>query len=183
MDSDTLVLIGRVAGAYGVRGEVRITAYGEDPMALVAYRDLKRQDGAPALTLLSGRAAKDGLIARAREVASKEAADALKGLSLYVLRNRLPEPDEDEFYLTDLIGLQARSTEGAIIGRVKAVHDFGAGDILEIEPQAGGATWFAPFTLAAVPDIRLAEGHLVLAPAPDEEDSGAEGGEGAADDA
>ena len=167
-DPDRLILIGRVAGAFGVRGEIRITAYGEDPMALLAYRTLKREDGSPALTLTSGRPGKGGLMARAEGVESKEAADALKGLRLFVPRSVLPEPDEDEFYLTDLIGLRAVSPSGEPVGRVKAVHDFGAGDVLEIEPDGGGATWFLPFTLSAVPEVRIAEGVLV-ADGPNEE--------------
>ena len=167
-DLDRLILIGRVAGAFGVRGEVRIAAFGEDPMALLAYRTLKREDGSPALTLTSGRVGKGGLVVRAEGVETKEAADALKGLRLFVPRSTLPEPEEDEFYLTDLIGLEARSPQGEALGRVKAVHDFGAGDVLEVEPAEGGATWFLPFTLAAVPQVRIAEGILV-ADRPNEE--------------
>src|SRR5688572_27013933 len=106
LDPNRLILIGRVAGAFGVRGDVRITTYGEDPLALLAYRTLKREDGSPALTLTSGRVGKGGLVVRAEGVESKEAADALKGLRLFVPRSSLPEPEEDEFYLTDLIGLE-----------------------------------------------------------------------------
>ena len=167
-DPDRLILIGRVAGAFGVRGEIRIAAFGDDPMALIAYRNLKREDGSPALTLTSGRLHKGGLAARAEGIDSKEAADALKGLRLFVPRGALPEPDEEEFYLTDLIGLRAVSPQGEALGRVKAVHDFGAGDVLEIEPEDGGATWFLPFILSAVPEVRLAE-RVLVANRPNEE--------------
>jgi 16S rRNA processing protein RimM len=167
-DPDRLILIGRVAGAFGVRGEMRVTAFGEDPMALLSYRTLKRADGSPALTLTTGRIHKGGLVARAEGVETKEAADALKGLRLFVSRSALPAPEEDEFYLADLIGLQARSPAGETLGRVKAVHDFGAGDVLEIEPAQGGATWFLPFTIAAVPEVRIAEG-ILIADRPNEE--------------
>jgi 16S rRNA processing protein RimM len=160
-DKPALILIGRVAGAFGVRGELRIAAFGSDPMAMVGYRDLKREDGSPALTLTAGRPDKGGLIARAAGVDSKEAADALKGLRLFVARADLPEPEEDEFYLADLIGLEARSPAGEVLGKVKAVHDFGAGDLLEIDPLGGGATWLLPFTVAAVPEVQLATGYLV----------------------
>jgi 16S rRNA processing protein RimM len=157
---DKLVLIGRVAGAFGVRGEVRITAFGDDPMALLTYRHLKRKDGSPAFTLLSGRAAKGELIAKTEPLLVKEAIDALRGLELYVDRDQLPPPDEDEFYLTDLIGLRAETPEGEALGVVIAVQNFGAGDILEIEP-ADGAAFYLPFTRDAVPDVRIAEGMIV----------------------
>ena len=159
------VLVGRVAGAFGVRGEVRISAYTQDPMALLAYRTLLREDGAVALTLQGGRAVKDAIVARAAEVASKEAADALRGVRLYVPREALPPvQDEDEFYLTDLIGMEALTAGGEPFGRVKAVHDFGAGDILEIEPGRGRPSRLVPFTREAVPQVRLAEGQLTVVP-------------------
>jgi len=153
-----------VAGGFGVRGEVRISAYTEDPLALLRYRALKREDGSPALTLVSARAAKDGVVGRAEEVSTKEEADALRGLRLYVPREALPEPEEDEFYLADLIGLAAVSPAGEAIGRVKAVHDFGAGDLLEIDPGEGRPTWYAPFTREAVPEVDLAGGRVVVDP-------------------
>lgn len=159
-DPDRLILLGRVAGAFGVRGELRITAYGDEPMALLGYRALRREDGGLALTLLSGRPIKGALIARAAEVADREAADKLRGLRLFVPRSALPAPDEDEFYLTDLIGLEARSPEGERLGRVSAVHDFGAGDVLEIEPEAG-RSWMTPFNRDAVPEVRPSDGWLV----------------------
>ncbi len=158
------VLVGRVAGGFGVRGEVRISAYTEDPLSLLAYRTLLREDGSPLLTLASGRAAKGALIARATEVATKEAADALRGTRLYVPREVLPPPDEEEFYLADLIGLHAETEGGEPFGRVKAVHDFGAGDILEIDPGGGRPTRLIAFTREAVPQVRMAEGRLVVAP-------------------
>ena len=143
-----------------MRGEVRITSYTEDPLALLRYRELKREDGSAALTLTGGREAKGGLVCRAAEVSSKEAADALKGLRLYVRRSALPEPGEDEFYLADLIGLQALTPEGEPLGRVKAAHDFGAGDLLEIDPGEGRPTFFLPFTRDTVPHVDLAGGRL-----------------------
>jgi 16S rRNA processing protein RimM len=155
-----LVLVGRVAGAFGVKGEVRLSAYTETPAALLAYRDLMREDGSPALTVLSGRAAQGDLIGRVREIATKEQADALKGLRLYVPREALPEPDEDEFYLADLIGLHVVTAAGEALGRVRAVQDFGAGDILEIDPGRG-PTWYLPFTREAVPQVDIAGGRIV----------------------
>jgi 16S rRNA processing protein RimM len=157
-----LVLVGRVAGAFGVKGEVRVTAYTGRPEALLAYRDLVRQDGSPGLTLLSGRAQKGDLVARAKEVATKEEADALRGLLLHVPRESLPEPDEDEYYLTDLIGMAAVTPQGEALGKVKAVQDFGAGDLLEIDPGRGAATWYLPFTRDCVPEVDIADGKVTV---------------------
>lgn len=157
-DSGKLVLVGRVAGAFGVKGEVRISAYTESPLNLLQYKHLKREDGSPGLTLVSGRAAKADFIGAASEIATKEQADALRGLRLFVARADMPQPDEDEFYLTDLIGMAVFEGSEAL-GRVKAVHDFGAGDILEIEP-ARGATWYLPFTRACAPAVDVAAGRI-----------------------
>lgn len=159
-----LILVGRVAGAFGVKGELRITSYTEDPMALVRYRVLLREDGSPVLTLSAGRPVKGGLVCRAAEVPTREAAEALRGLRLHVARESLPPPeDEDEFYLTDLIGLAAETPQGEPLGRVKSVQDFGAGDLLEIQPP-DGATWWLPFTKDAVPEVRIADGKIVAVP-------------------
>ncbi|MCR5873793.1 ribosome maturation factor RimM [Phenylobacterium sp. J426] len=157
---DSLILVGRVAGAFGVRGEVRITSFTAEASALLDYRDLKREDGAPALTLTSGRPAKGGLVVRAAEVETREQAEALRGLKLFVPREALPAPDEDEFYITDLIGLAVVDPEGAPLGTIKNVHDFGAGDLLEVQPPQG-ASWYLPFTREAVPEVKLADGVLV----------------------
>ncbi len=155
-----LILVGQIGGGFGVRGEVRVTAFTADPLALTAYGPLLRADGTVALTLTSTRPDKAGVVGRAKEIATKEEADALRGLKLHVPRDRFPEPEEDEFYLTDLIGLQARDGEDAVIGVVKAVQNFGADDMLEITPAAGGPTWYLPFTRDAVPEVRTADGWL-----------------------
>jgi 16S rRNA processing protein RimM len=162
----SLIEIARVAGAFGVRGEVRLTAWSDDPLALKGYGPLLKKDGTAALTLTAARLHKGGLVVRAKEIESKEQADVLRGLRLYVDRSALPAPDEDEFYLADLIGLQARDAAGQALGRVKAVQDFGAGDILEIAPPAG-PTWYLPFTREAVPEVHATDGWL-LAVRPDE---------------
>jgi 16S rRNA processing protein RimM len=161
-DPQRLILVGRVSGAFGVRGEIRIATLTEDPMALLAYCDLMREDGSVALSLTAARPNKGGVIARASQVSTPEAANALRGLRLYVPRAVLPPPDEEEFYHADLIGLSARTPEGETLGEVKAVLNFGAGDLLEIAPAGGGQTWYLPFTRAAVPEIDLAGGHLLV---------------------
>lgn len=157
---DDLILVGRVAGAFGVRGEVRITAYTAEPDGLLAYKALLREDGSPGLTLTSGRPAKGGVVARVRDVETRDQAEALRGLKLYIRRDALPEPEEDEFYVADLVGLAVETAEGEAMGRVKAIQDFGAGDLLEIQPPEG-PSWDLPFTKAAVPEVRLAEGCVV----------------------
>lgn len=167
MPADRLIQVGRVAGAFGVRGEVRISAFTEEPLALARFSELKRQDGSPGLTILSAREAKGGLIVRCPGIETKEQADALRGLRLFVPREALPEPDEDEFYLTDLIGLKAVTPDGAPVGAIKSVQNFGAGDILEITPAEGGPTWYLPFTREAVPEVRIADG-LITAVRPTE---------------
>ena len=158
-----LILVAQVSGAFGVKGEIRVTAHTDDPLSLLAYSPLKNADGSPALTLTAGRAVKGALIGRAREVETREQAEILRGLRLSMDRADLPAPDEDEFYLADLVGLAARSPEGAALGHVRSVHNFGAGDLLEIAPADGAASWGAPFTRAVVPDVRIAEGFVVVA--------------------
>lgn len=158
--SDKLIQVARVAGAFGVRGEIRITAFTEDPMALQAFGALLGENGQPALTLTAARPVKGAIIARAKEVATREAAEALRGLRLFITRESLPPPEEDEFYLADLIGLGVETPEGEPMGKVKSVQDFGAGDLLEIQPPAG-ASWWLPFTRENVPEVKIAEGKVI----------------------
>lgn len=160
-EDSRLILVAQIAGGFGVKGEVRVTAYTADPMALMSYGPLLRADGSVGLTLTSARPDKNGVVGRAKEIATKEEADALRGLKLHIPRDRLPEPDEDEFYLTDLVGLQARDAVGVVLGTVKSVQNFGADDMLEIAPAAGGPTWYLPFTREAVPDLHIADGWLL----------------------
>jgi 16S rRNA processing protein RimM len=157
-----LILVARVAGAFGVRGEVRITTFTQDPLALLDYGPLLRADGGHGLTLVSARAAKGGVIARTPQITTPEQADALRGLELFVPRAALPDPDEDEFYLADLIGLRAQDPAGAPVGRIKAVQNFGAGDLLEIEPAQGGPSWWLAFTRETTPVVSIAEGYVVI---------------------
>jgi len=146
-----LILVGQIGGGFGVRGEVRVTAFTADPLALTAYGPLLRADGTVALTLSATRP-------------DKEQADALRGLKLYVPRDRFPEPEEDEFYLADLLGVEVRDTAGEVMGTVKSVQNFGADDMLEIAPATGGPTWYLPFTKAATPELHLADGWLLAVP-------------------
>ena len=164
--SQDLIQVGRVAGAFGVRGEIRITSFTAEPLALVDYGALLREDGSPGLTITSGRASKGSVVVWTREVQTRDQAEALRGLKLYIARADLPEPDDDEFYVTDLIGLAVVSPDGEPLGKVKAVQDFGAGDLLEVQPEHG-ATWYLPFTREAVPEVRIADG-VIVGVTPDE---------------
>lgn len=167
--SDALLMVGRVAGAFGIKGEVRITSFTADPMSLVDYKTLLREDGSTALTLTGGRVAKGGVVVRAKEIETREQAEAARGLKLYIPRDLLPEPDdEDEFYVADLVGLDVVGVDGEALGRVKSVHDFGAGDLLEIEPPQG-PSWWLPFTREAVPEVSISE-RRVVAVKPEETD-------------
>ncbi|MCX7586902.1 ribosome maturation factor RimM [Phenylobacterium sp. 58.2.17] len=162
-ETHNLIFVAQVGAAHGVRGEVKVTTFTADPMALASYKGLMRQDGSPALTIASARPTKGGIVARLKGVDDRNAAEALRGLKLYISRDSLPEPDEDEFYLADLIGLAVETTAGELLGKVKTVQDFGAGDLLEIQPKAG-ASWWLPFTREAVPEVRIAEGRLIAEP-------------------
>lgn len=162
-ESQNLLLVAQVGGAHGVRGELKITTFTADPMGLAGYRNLLRQDGSPAVVIASARPVKGGLVVRLKGVEDRNAAEALRGLKLYITRDVLPEPEEDEYYLADLIGLTVETATGELLGKVKLVQDFGAGDLLEIQPKAG-ASWWLPFTREAVPEVRITEGKIIAAP-------------------
>ncbi|TFL18700.1 ribosome maturation factor RimM [Jannaschia formosa] len=156
------VCLGAVTGSYGVRGEVRVKSFCAEPSAIGDYGPLTGDDGtAYKVTVL--RPVKGGYAVRLSGVPHKEAADALKGTRLWAPRAALPELPDDEFYHSDLIGLDAVDTGGAPLGRVHAVHDHGAGDLLELRP-AGGAAVLVPFTRAVVPTVDLAARRLVVDP-------------------
>ncbi len=169
MAHDKLVCIARIGAAHGVRGEVRLWPFTQDPLGVATYGALRTADGSRSFEIADARAQKDHLVVRFRGVETREAAERLNRVELYVPRDRLPPPDADEFYHVDLIGLAAVTREGAPVGAVVAVQNFGAGDILEIAPALGGQTLLLPFTKAAVPDIDFAAGRVTVA-LPDEID-------------
>jgi len=148
-----------------VRGEARIKSFCAEPEAIAGYGPLTVEDGGREFTLRITRAVKGGFAARLSGVATREDAEALKGTRLYAPRERLPALAEDEFYHADLIGLTVLDTGGAEIGRVRAIHDHGAGDMLEVTPPGGGMV-LIPFTRAAVPTVDLAAGRIVADPPP-----------------
>ncbi len=157
------VCIAQIGAAHGIRGEVRLRAFTADPLSVVRYGVLETDNG-QRIEIEAVRPAKDTLVARLKGVTDRNAAERLTSLRLYVMRDRLPEPADDEFYHADLVGLAAMTADGAPFGTVKAVHNFGAGDILEIEPAGGGATLMLPFTEAVVPVIDIAGKRVVVEP-------------------
>ena len=160
------VLIAQIGAAHGVRGEVRLKAFTQDPLSVTRYGALETEDGRRRFEIEAARPAKDMLVVRLKGVADRNAAEALKNLRLYVAREKLPQPADDEFYVADLIGLAAETPAGDALGTVKAVHNFGAGDLLEIEP-ASGATVMLPFNEATVPLVDIAAKRLVVEPPAD----------------
>lgn len=160
------ILAGRIGAPHGVRGEVRLVSFTDDPEAIAAYPSLCLADGAP-VRILALRAQGKGLVARLDGVGDRNAAEGLTNRELFIDRADLPEPeDEDEFYHADLIGLEAREEDGAPAGRIVAIHDFGAGELLEIAPAAG-PTFLHPFTRAATPKVDVAGGFVTIARLPE----------------
>jgi 16S rRNA processing protein RimM len=160
-DSDR-VCVGAIAGSFGVSGEVRLKSFCAEPEALASYGPLFTEDGSRSFTVRLTRPVAGGLGARLSGIATKEQADALKGTGLYADRARLPSLPDDEFYHADLIGLEARDTGGALIGQVRAVHNHGAGDLLEIHGPGLKETLLLPFTRAMVPTVDVKAGRIVV---------------------
>ena len=159
------VIVARIGAAHGVRGEVRLWSFTQDPLAVAGYGPLETKDGARRFEIETVRAASDHLVARLKGVADRDAAQALTNLDLYVPRDRLPAIDEDDtYYHSDLIGLDAMSADGVQIGTVHAVHDFGAGSVLEITPLGNGETLMLPFTETTVPKVDLDAKQIVVVP-------------------
>ena len=163
-DDTDRVCVGALAGAFGVHGEVRLKSFTSDPEAIADYAPLQTEDGTRSFDLALIRDIKGGFAARLSDVATKEAADALKGARLYVPRDRLPSLPDDEFYHADLIGLDVYDTGGALLGAVTAVHNHGATDLLELRLYGASRSVLLPFTLEAVPTVDLAARRLVADP-------------------
>ncbi|SLN52029.1 Ribosome maturation factor RimM [Aquimixticola soesokkakensis] len=158
------VCVGAIGGAFGVMGEVRLKSFCADPQAIADYAPLTTEDGATRFDLRITRAIAQGFAARLSGVTTKEQADALKGVSLFAERDQLPSLPDDEFYHADLIGLAVLDTGGASLGAVKAVHDHGAGDLLEVLGPNMRASVLIPFTKACVPTVDLATGRVIVDP-------------------
>jgi 16S rRNA processing protein RimM len=155
------ICVARIGAAHGVRGEVKLWTFTEDPFAVKRYGPLATKDGARQFEVTHAREAKGHLVATLKGIATREDAERLNGLELYVSREKLPATDEDEYYHADLIGLAAVTPANETLGRVIAIHNFGAGDIIEIAPLSG-ATMLLPFTNAVVSSVDLKGGHVVI---------------------
>ena len=155
------ICVARIGAPHGVRGAVKLWTFTEDPLAVKRYGPLATRDGARSFEVTHAREARGHLVATLKGIATREEAERLNGIELYIAREKLPQTDTDEYYHADLIGLAAVSAADEPIGRVIAIHNFGAGDIIEIAPP-NGATMLLPFTNAVVPTVDLAGGRVVV---------------------
>jgi 16S rRNA processing protein RimM len=162
MAGDTRVCLGQIGAAHGVGGEVRLRSFTADPVAIAGYGPLQTEDGR-VLQIEALRPTKDHFVARLAGIRDRDAARALANAKLYVPRERLPEPAEpDEFYHADLIGLAAFDTAGNKVGNVVAIHNFGAGDLIEVAPDVGNNTELIPFDQTRVPVVDIAAGKIIV---------------------
>ncbi|MFC3529070.1 ribosome maturation factor RimM [Paracoccus mangrovi] len=164
------VCVGAIAGAFGVRGEVRLKSFTSQPDDIAAYSPLWTEDGKRMFTVRLTRPVTGGLGARLSGVDTREAAEALKGVTLWADRDKLPVLPDDEFYHADLIGLAVYDTGGVLLGKVRAIYDHGAGDILEIFGPGRKQTLLLPFTRAVVPTVDLTAGRIIADPPDEDED-------------
>ena len=155
------ICVARIGAAHGVRGAVKLWTFTEDPLAVKRYGPLATKDGTRQFEVTHAREAKGHLVATLKGIATREDAERLNGIELYIARDKLPATGDDEYYHADLIGLAAVNPANESIGRVIAIHNFGAGDIIEIAPP-NGATMLLPFTNAVVPTVDLAAGRVVI---------------------
>jgi len=161
--SDDRVCVGAIAGAFGVRGEVRLKSFCAEPEVIAAYAPLYTEDGSRSFGVTLGGTIPNGFSARLSGVSTREEAEALRGTRLYAERARLPSLPDDEFYHADLIGLEVLDTGGTVLGRVSAVLNHGAGDLLEVQ-RSGAASVLLPFTRAAVPTVDLTARRIIADP-------------------
>jgi 16S rRNA processing protein RimM len=161
MSASQQICVARIGAPHGVRGAVKLWTFTEDPMAVKQYGPLATKDGARKFEVASAREANGHLVATLKGVATREDAERLNGIELYIPRDKLPATEADEYYHADLIGLAAVNAALEPIGRVIAIHNFGAGDIIEIAPPQG-ATLLLPFTNAVVPTVDLAAARVVI---------------------
>jgi 16S rRNA processing protein RimM len=170
-EKTNLILLGTIGAAHGIKGEVRIASHTQDPEAIATYGPLATDRPGLTIVIETARLNKNVLVARLKGIRDRNQAEALNGVSLFVARDSLPETgDEDDFYHADLIGLDARLAEtGASIGAVIALPNYGAGDLIEVRDPRSGDTFLFPFTKAVVPEIRVGEGYLTIAPPLDAE--------------
>jgi 16S rRNA processing protein RimM len=155
------ICVARIGAAHGVRGAVKLWTFTEDPFAVKEYGPLSTKDGARHFELASARESKDHLVVTFKGIEDRNEAERLNGVELYIPRDRLPATGADEYYHADLIGLDAVTTSDEPLGRVIAIHNFGAGDIIEIAPPSG-MTILLPFSNAVVPTVDISGGRVVI---------------------
>src|ERR1700761_8898337 len=170
------ICVARIGAAHGVRGAVKLWTFTADPFAVQDYGPLSTKDGTRHFEVASAREAKDHLVVTFKGITTRNEAERLNGVELYVSRDKLPATEDDEYYHADLIGLAAVTAADEPLGRVIAIHNFGAGHILEIAPPQG-STLLLPFTNAVVPTVDLAGGRVVI-DLPQEINGEAEGEDG-----
>ena len=157
------ICVAQIGAAHGVRGEVRLRSFTQDPMAVAHYGPLESEDGSRRFEITELRPGKDHLVARLAGIEDRDAAEQLRNIKLYILREKLPPVEDAEtFYHADLIGLAAVTADGAMLGKITAVHNFGAGDVIEIAPAAGGEPLLLPFTEASVPKVDVKAGRITV---------------------
>ncbi|RRH77914.1 ribosome maturation factor RimM [Falsigemmobacter faecalis] len=158
------ICVGAIGGAFGVKGEVRLKSFCADPAAIADYAPLYSEDGKREFDLVLTGILNNGLSARMSGITTRDQAEAARGLRLFADRSRLPSLPDDEFYHTDLIGLTVLDTGGTELGKVKAVLNHGASDLLEIMGPGMKSPMLLPFTLAVVPTVDLAGGRMIVDP-------------------
>jgi 16S rRNA processing protein RimM len=161
---DRRILLGQIASAHGIKGDVIVRTFTADPADIAAYGPLTDKTGTKPLTLSVVRVSDKGIVARVKGVSDRNGAEALRGRELYVAREKLPEAAAAEYYHADLIGLAAVTESGEPYGRVVAVENFGAGDLLEIQLQGSKETEFVPFTNVCVPEVDIKNGRATVIP-------------------
>ena len=161
--SDRLI-VGTLSGSFGVQGEVRLKSFCADPAAIADYTPLYTEDGRSFSQIILTGQLKNGFSVRLDGVVSKEDADALRNVSLFADRDKMPALSDDEYYYADLIGLNVLDTGGNKLGKVKNVMDHGAGDLLEVIVPGSSDTVLVPFTQAVVPTVDLATGRIIADP-------------------
>lgn len=163
------VLLGQFGAAHGIRGEIKVNSYTDDPLGIADYGPFALDDGR-VVEIVGLRMQGDNIIARVKGVSDRNAAETLRNRKLFVDRSALPALDEDDdFYHADLVGLRAELEDGSFYGKVMSVQNFGAGDLLEIEPAPGGRTFYLPFTRDVAPVVDVKAGKLVIVPPPEVE--------------
>jgi len=164
MTDGPLICVGAIAGAFGVKGEVRLKSFTAQPEDIASYGELTSEDGKQSFSITLTGQAKNGFTAEIAGIRTKEDADALRGLQLFTERRHLPKLPDDEFYHADLVGLEVFDTGGTSLGHVKTVLNHGASDILEIHAPGASSTVLLPFTVEVVPTVDLETGRIVADP-------------------